>query len=199
MMKNCNLLIFSILLSSFLLFTGCSDDDVPDKEKPVEIITDVILTFTPTGEGEVVTAAAQDPDGEGPEDVEIVSHVTLAPDTEYTLTIALENSVADEDITEEVEEEGDEHMFFFGWTEGYFTSPEGDGNIDNRDHPVNYQDFDENSLPVGLETTWVTGGPTSSTGTFRLVLKHQPDEKSATSTVTDGESDIDLTWDLTIQ
>ena len=33
-------------------------------------------------------------------------------------------------------------------------------------------------------------------GTFRIVLKHQPDIKSATSTVNDGGTDVDLTFGL---
>jgi hypothetical protein len=31
-----------------------------------------------------------------------------------------------------------------------------------------------------------------------VILKHQPDTKSANSTSNDGESDIDITWGITI-
>lgn len=198
-MKYFNHYLPVAILFSLLVLSGCTDDDVPEEVNEEEIVTDIILSFTPEGGGSVITATAKDPDGQGPKDIEIVTDIVLAADTQYTLTIALENSVAGESITEEIEEEADEHMFFFAWTEGFFTSPEGDGNIDNREGKVNYQDFDENSLPVGLETTWTTGVTVSSNGTFRIVLKHQPDIKSATSTVNDGESDVDLTWGLSVQ
>jgi hypothetical protein len=169
------------------------DPDAPPCENEEEIITDVILTFTPVGGGTPVTAAAQDPDGEGPQDLQILEDVNLADDTEYTLTIELLNAVEGEDITEEIREEDDEHMFFFAFTEGIFSDPTGDGNADNRPDPVNYNDFDENNLPVGLSTNWTTAAD-MTTGTIRIVLKHQPDLKSETTTIDDGGTDLDLTW-----
>lgn len=189
------MLWFSAVMA--VMFMGCKDDDNPEPENEEEIITDVTLTFTPEGGGTPVVAAAEDPDGEGPEDIAIVSQIKLAPDTKYTLTIELENSVAGESITEEVEEESDEHMFFFAWTEGLFTDPEGNGNMDSRSDVVNYGDKDDANMPVGLTTTWTAGS--AGTGTFRVVLKHQPNIKSATSTSGDGESDVDLTWNIEIE
>ncbi|KXK24647.1 MAG: hypothetical protein UZ12_BCD005001928 [Bacteroidetes bacterium OLB12] len=100
-------------------------------------------------------------------------------------------------ITEEVEEESDEHLFFFAWTNNTFSDPAGDGNIDNRSDAVNYNDTDANGLPVGLSTTWTTTD-VSASGTFRVILKHQPNLKSATSTATMGESDVDLTFTLNV-
>jgi hypothetical protein len=35
-----------------------------------------------------------------------------------------------------------------------------------------------------------------NSGTLQIVLKHQPDSKSAASTVNEGGTDIDLTWDI---
>lgn len=170
------------------------DPDAPPCENEEEIITDVILTFTPTAGGDAVVARAQDPDGEGPLDLEILDQIELIENTTYDLSVEFYNSIEDEDITEEVEEEADEHMIFFEWTEGLFSDPSGNGNADNRADPVNYNDQDVNGFPLGLATSWTTGGILS--GTFRLVLKHQPGMKSANSTIDDGNSDIDLTWDL---
>ncbi len=172
-----------------------NDPNAPPCENEEEIITDVTLTFTPADGGDPVVARAQDPDGFGPLDLEILDDIDLLESTEYTLTIELFNSIEGEDITEEIMEEDDEHMFFFAWTEGLFTDPMGDGNADNRDDMVNYNDFDENGFPVGLSTDWTTSMGMSS-GTFRIVLKHQPDAKSATSTVEDGGTDVDLTWNV---
>jgi len=177
---------------------GCGDDDIPEAENEEEIITDVTLTFTPAGGGTAIIASAQDPDGEGPEELQITKDIELEANTSYVLTLALENSIEGESITEEVEEESDEHMFFFGWTSGLFSDPTGDGNIgsSSRNDPMNYDDKDVNDLPVGLTTSWTTGDAAS--GSFQLILKHQPGSKSATSTSEDGESDIDITWNVSI-
>jgi hypothetical protein len=101
------------------------------------------------------------------------------------------------DVTEEVEAEGDEHIFFFSWTNDVFSDPSGNGNIDNRADDVNYQDEDINGLPLGLETIWTAGA--ASSGEFRVVLKHQPDLKSATSESGIGETDLDLTFTVKIE
>jgi len=172
------------------------DPSAPPCENEEEIITDVILTWTPADGGDPIVARAQDPDGEGPLDLEILDDINLLGDTEYTMTMTLTNSIEGEDITEEIMEEDDEHMFFFAFTEGIFSTPSGDGNVDNRPDPVNYNDMDENGLPVGLSTGWTTPTNMGFGGTFRLVLKHQPDIKSAASTVDDGGTDVDLTFNL---
>ncbi|HEY4656202.1 MAG TPA: hypothetical protein VIH22_16905 [Cyclobacteriaceae bacterium] len=180
---------------------GCDDDD-PGKEDTPELITKATLTFTPSGGGSLIVATATDPDGEGVLDIEVDGPINLAPNTSYNLAIALINELTDPtdpeyNITSEVEEEGDEHMFFFGWTNDVFSDPAGNGNIDNRDDDVNYEDEDVNGLPLGLETSWTTGAVSS--GTFRIVLKHQPDLKSASSTSSTGESDLDIGFTINIQ
>lgn len=181
--------------------TVVEDPDAPGEENPEEIITDVTLTFT-AADGTAVTATAQDPDGEGPLALEVVTPVALAANTTYTLTMELLNAEDPndvEDITEEIANEDNEHMFFFAWTADYFSDPAGDGNIDSRDDALNYADMDAGGLPVGLTTTWTTGNASTTDGEFRVVLKHQPDGiKTATSTATDGDSDIDITWALSV-
>lgn len=170
--------------------------DAPPCENEEEIITDVVLTWTATDGSPTVTARAQDPDGEGPLDLQILDDIELMENTEYTLSLELLNAIEGEDITEEIMEEDHEHMFFFAWTDGSFADPSGDGNADNRGDAVNYNDFDENNLPVGLSTSWTTSTAMTPEGTFRVVLKHQPDIKSETSTIDDGGTDVDLTWTI---
>ena len=183
-----------------IIITSCGDDDAPAPENEEEVINDVTLTFTPTQGGDVVTARYYDADGDGSQDP-TQEAIELAANTEYIMTIALRNSVGDEDedITEEVEEESDAHMFFFGWDLGLFGSPQGDGNIGagQRNDPMNYEDEDDNGLPIGLTTKWTTSDAVS--GTFSTVLKHQPGLKSSTTTTEDGDTDVDLTWDITIE
>ncbi len=190
------LLLIGLAFSTFFL-TSCGDDDEPEEEEVEEIITDVTLSFTPEGGGTAITATAVDPDGEGAQGLAVSGPINLAANTSYILTIDLQNSIENESITDEIAEEDDEHMFFFSWTEGAFSNPAGNGNADNRADAVNYEDMDAGGLPLGLETAWTTGD--ASNGSFRVILKHQPDIKTATSTSTDGESDIDISWTLAIQ
>jgi len=197
-MKKLNYLFLSALFVSSLSLISCEDTETPEAENEEEVITDVTLTFTPDGGGADVIARAEDPDGEGPEGLEVSNTIALAANTTYTLELDLFNSIENESISEEVAEEDDEHMFFFGFTDGLFTDPAGDGNVgaDARGDALNYLDSDENNQPTGLLTEWTTAD--SGNGTFRVILKHQPDIKSATSTSTDGESDVDITWDITV-
>jgi len=195
--------ILQISLASICVFFSACEDDDPVVEDVPETITTTRLTFTPEAGGNALTFEATDPDGDGPESVSL-DEVVLPANTAYTLTIEFFNELVpptDEeyDITEEVEEEGDEHQIFFGWSDGLFASPTGDGNIGagQQGDPVNYEDEDEDMRPIGLETTWTTGE--AGSGNFQVILKHQPDIKSDTSGSTDGESDIDYTFDIEIQ
>ena len=145
-------------------------------------------------------ASAEDPDGDGIEELEVRGGITLSPDTEYTLTFAISNALDPddvEDIGEEILDEDDEHQIFFSFTEGAFTSPMGDGNIDMASDPLNYSDEDENGNPVGLSTSWTTG--VASTGTFTARLQHQPEIKSDTTGANDGDTDFDLTFTVNIE
>lgn len=185
------------LMSVFLIFPflSCCDTDVPPLENEEEVIDLVRLTFTPSV-GNAVVFEAKDMDGAGAADFTIPK-IVLSNNTAYSLSIEVENSQTKEDITIEINAEGVEHLFFFEWTEGVFADPLGNGNVDNRNDAVIYTDVDVNQLPLGLTTSWTTGEPFLA-AQFRLVLKHQPDVKTAISTINDGVTDIDLSWELEI-
>jgi hypothetical protein len=194
------LLNLFIVAGAIFVFSSCNNDDEPTRENTPELITKVTLTFLPvTGSPVIVTAT--DPDGDGPQDLEIDGTIELVNNIPYTLSISLSNTLVAEtdpayDISAEVEEEGDEHIFFFSWTNDVFNSPTGNGNIDSRADDVNYSDSDDNGLPLGLVTNWT--GSNGKSGDFRIVLKHQPGIKSETSTASDGETDLDLTFTVNV-
>jgi hypothetical protein len=199
---------YRLLVMLFAAFTmtlnSCSDDDdVPEEENEEEVITNVTLIFTNDADPtDVVMASAEDPDGEGVQELQVLGDIDLDIDTQYTLTMEILNALnpADvEDIGEEVAEEDDEHQFFFSFSTDAFDSPGGDGNIDTFSDPINYNDQDENGNPVGLSTSWTTPVAGTMGGTFTVRLQHQPDLKSATTGANDGDSDIDLTFTLNIQ
>ena len=191
---------FALLFGGLSLFPSCDEDDPapPPEENEEEVITDVELTFETITGGARTLFTAVDSDGEGPGDLVIQDTIILMNNTPYRLFIGLRNSIEGEDIGAEVEAEGDDHMFFFEWTEGLFVDPSGNGNVDNRPDPVNYQDNDFNGLPIGLETQWSTRD-TVLQGDFRLILKHQPTFKSQTSTVTTESTDLDITFPIKVQ
>mgnify|MGYP001204577226 FL=1 len=200
-MKNIfklNYLLFAVL--TLFVFTACEEDEaVPEEEEEMEVITDVTLIFTPDA-GDVVTATAQDPDGEGVLDLVVKDEIKLQSGTSYTLTFDIMNNLETpgEDIGDEIAEEDDEHQFFFAWTEGAFSNPSGNGNIDNASDPVNYNDSDGNGNPLGLNTSWTAGNPTTA-ASFTVRLQHQPDVKTATSGANDGDTDFELQFRLTIE
>ncbi len=189
-----------IALTVLLLSFGCEVED-PVREDVPELITKVTLTFSPEV-GEPVIVTATDPDGEGVQDVQVDGAIKLEATKHYSLSLTLANGLVkpsdpEYDVTEEVKAEGDEHIFFFSWTNDIFSDPSGNGNIDSRANDVNYQDEDINGLPLGLETIWTAGAVSS--GEFRVVLKHQPDLKSATSESGIGETDLDLTFTVNVE
>ena len=199
-------LILLLITGSLISLSGCKNDD-PEPENIPELVTKVTLKFTPAGGGAEVTVTATDPDGEGVQDIKVDGSINLIKGTQYTLALELINGLykVGEDgynITAEVEEEGDEHQFFFRFSEGVFSSPTGTGNIkDNSSSTagsINYLDKDANNLPTGISTSWTSSSVATSDKSFRVVLKHQPDIKSSTSTSLDGESDLDISFVLNV-
>ena len=200
--KNLQLLA---ILFSVITIIGCSNEDdiAPEEENEVEVFTDVTLIFTNTADNsDVVRASAQDPDGTGIQELQILDAISLSADTEYTLTYEILNALdpADvENIGDEILEEDNEHQFFFSFTENVFANPTGNGNIDAAADPINYNDADENGNPVGLSSAWTTSNTASSGASFTVRLQHQPDVKTATSGSNDGDTDFELTFALNIQ
>ena len=208
------------VLAASVLLTGCEKEpeEVPEEEHDHEVITDVKLIFTNTQDStDVVEALAQDPDGEGIEDLTIVDSINLNKSTAYTLTFEILNMHEDEhddhegedhdddhddhaeDIGAEIAEEADEHQFFFAFSNDAFANPTGDGNIDNASDAINYNDSDENGNPLGMNTSWETSSSALSGGSFTVRLQHQPGVKTASSGANDGDSDFDLTFVLNIE
>ena len=183
-----------IILTGF--FISCRDEDLPPAENEEEIIDKLTLTFEEVLTKDAVVVEATDPDGPGALNFEFDT-IKLQSNSQYTLTIKLENTTDGENITDEIMEESNDHMFFFSFDDNIFSSPEGNGNVDNRLDEVDYEDEDESGYPLGLETSWSTV-ESNEKGKFRIVLKHQPDIKSATSSFNDGQTDVDVTWPIAI-
>jgi len=79
-----------------------------------EVINEIILTFVPLSGGDTIQGRFFDADGEGV-GAPTIEDINLSVSTEYNMFITLTNTLGaePEDVTEEIEEEDDEHMFFF--------------------------------------------------------------------------------------
>lgn len=182
-------LMFASLLAGALFVTSCDNDD-PEPESEEEVITTLTMTFSPVSGGSDVVFQFQDPDGDGG-NAPTITNGTLAANTGYSVSIGLLNESEDpaEDIGEEVAEEADEHQFFFQVTNGLNLS-------------FAYSDVDSEGNPIGLETLFTAGDP--STGTLRVILRHEPDKNATDVSIGDitnagGETDIEVDFDVTIQ
>ncbi len=175
------LLIFAVVF----LASACNNDEDPVPKNEEELITTVRLTFAPQGGGSTVTATYRDLDGDGGA-VPTLTGAQLAANKVYNMTVAVldetKNPVAD--ITLEVKEEADEHQFFYVPSSGLNMT-------------VIYTDQDSKNLPLGITTRATTAS--ASSGTLRVVLKHLPGVKSANSTIATGETDVEVSFPITIQ
>ena len=183
-------LVLSSIFISLITIVSCSDDpEDPIVENEEEVITTLTYTLTPSEGGSAVVLTYQDLDGDGAGEPTITNG-TLSASTVYSGVLTLFNETEDpaESITEEIDEEDDEHQFFFSST--------------ITDLQVAYADTDGDGNPVGLATTLTTS--VAGSGTLTITLRHEP-EKSASGvasgdiTSAGGETDISVTFTITVE
>lgn len=114
----------------------------------------------------------------------------------YLLKITAFNGIANEDVTEEIEEEGDHHQFFFVGSAFI-------GNTSFLEYA--YADEDEDGNPIGLMGyVTVNENAGSENGIFNLVLRHDLDKNHEGAdnpswenfVQAGGESDLDIDFDV---
>ncbi|MGS2762344.1 type 1 periplasmic binding fold superfamily protein [Sinomicrobium sp. M5D2P9] len=203
-MKTIKLLAF--LCTGALFFVSCSnDDDNPDPVNEEELITKVAITLEAQGVETVTmeysneSGLGHDHDDEGEEgddhdhdELEGVVSGPLKPNTTYIGSIVLLNESVSpaENVTEEIEEEADEHQFF------YQAIGELDIETDYLDKESDYLSTDS-SNPVGLKFTLTTG--TEGHGDLRVVLRHQPKKPNTGLEDAGGETDMDISFHVHIE
>ncbi len=170
-MKNLNKIAFiTLLVTSFI---SCNNDDAtPVNEE--EVIT--TITTTLTGGGQTITLKSRDLDGDGPNAPIITVSGNLTAGTTYIGSTSFLDELANpaENITEEVETEGNEHQVFY-----QLVAPSL-GTI-----TYDATNVDSNGKPIGLEFTLVTGS--ASSGTLTVTLRHLPNKSAV------GVSNGDIT------
>ena len=182
-MKKVKFLTISIF--AIALFASCSDDDVPETVLPQEVITTLRLTLEPIGGGTDIVLEYLDLDADGPNPPVVIVSGNLAAGTSYNGTILLLNETVNppENVTEEVDEENLEHQFFY--TLG------GDLNV-----TTEYENFDTDGNPLGTELMLLAGE--ASSGTLTLTLRHEPNKPNTGLADADGETDIEVTFDVAV-
>lgn len=162
-----------LLLGSFLVTaTSCKDENPEPSE--TEEIASARLVLEPEGKGQLVTINYSE-DAQSPS-------ALLNASTTYNGTLTFFDPEGN-DITAEISQEADMHEVFYEPSSGLGLT-------------VQKTDTDSKGRPVGLATTITTTNP--STGTLRVRLKHQPN-KSTPSDVNKGETDLDMTINVTVQ
>jgi len=186
-MKNI-LFTISTITALSLAAASCSKDDTPEPVEQ-ELITTVQMIATPTGGGTAQTFNYKVQNGFGstaPGTVQIDT-VTLQAGASYNVELRVlnESESPAEDVTTEVVEERDEHLFFLE------ASPTGlvtvtDGSIDGQNRPFNQ--------------TFRLAPGTAGSGTFTITLLHEPTNKRAgTLAGAGGETDAQAIFPVVIR
>jgi len=169
------------LLAGAVLFSSCEKEDGLEHNDE-ELITTMQLTFSPTTGGNALVYKYEDLDGPNGGANPVIEEIILAPNTTYNVSLQLLNKTANpvDDITKEIEEEGDAHRFYF--------QPSSGSNI-----TVSNLNNDANNVPLGITSQWATGA--AATGTVTVTLRHyagNPPNKSANDPVNSNKSSTDM-------
>ena len=169
-----------------VLLTSCDDDDTPDPVNEEEVITTMTVTLTPSGGGTAITLRTQDLDGDGPNAPVVTVSGNLTSGVTYNGEIELLNETESpaEDITLEVEEEDDEHQFFYTIGSGLNAT-------------TTYTSFDGDGNNLGTEFTLAAGA--ASSGNLTFTLRHEPIKPNTGLSDAGGETDIEATFSVVIQ
>jgi hypothetical protein len=171
---------------------ACDDDPTAPVANEQELITDVTLTLTPVGGGSAITTTIADADGPGPNPpaAQTVA-IALTPGTTYDGTIAFldrSDPAAVEDITEEVEEEAEEHRVFYTLS-----------GLSGVTIPDTSLDTDANGAPLGVTFQLVVDAAAAAgSGSIRVVLSHYDDGPKGDGSTPSDETDADVTFTASV-
>ena len=180
-LKKHNLFILTLgLLALSIFFNACKKKvTTPPNPNEEELITTFKLTLVDSaGIKPTVIAQYRDLDGDGGANPIQWDTLRMQANTTYLGTIELldESSSPVDTISNEVQDEGVDHLFCF--------------EINGIQTQIQRTDLDANGLEIGLNTKWHSGA--AGNGNINIQLRHQPDIKNGTCSV--GAADIDLVF-----
>lgn len=180
MKSNFKYLLVGLL--SVVIISCSKDDDSPEPINEEEVITNMTVVLNPGN----ITLKSQDLDSDGPNAPNVTVSGNLSANTTYTGSVTFLNELESpaEDITEEVEEEDDEHQVIFV-SSGVALS-------------VSDLNTDGNGNDLGTQFSLSTAA--AGSGTLRIVLRHEPTKPNdGTLAGAGGETDIDVSFNVTVE
>lgn len=182
-----SLLTLTLALTITAVIWSCGTKEAPAPEDENELITTVRLTFTEDGTTAPQKFEWKDLDGDGG-NAPTTSRITLKASRSYKVDVEFldESKTPTDNITDEVREEGDEHLVVLTPTpSSLFT--------------YTASDKDSRNFPIGLSGTVTTGS--INQGTLRVQLRHQPPvngQPVKNGTVAPGSDDVNITFDVVV-
>jgi hypothetical protein len=172
-----------------LALPACSDVDKDGDEHghhhhDHEVITTVVLTFTPGDESDPVEFTWSDAEDDANPTID---EIVLQDANDYTMSVSFLNELETpiEDLTPEIADEDDEHQIFF--TGSAVDGPATESNT-NTVVEHTYADEDVNGMPFGLDNDIVTLG--TGSGEITVTLRHMPLESGNTIKTADAAGDV---------
>lgn len=173
---------------TLIIFGSCQPNDEPVNQE--ELITTFIYTLSDSN-GNQVILSFKDVDGSGGLNPIYYVSGSLKANTTYAGSLELLNESVNpvDTITHEIESEDFAHQFF------YLKS-----NVLNAS--IHYADLDKNGKPLGVKSLMTTGSP--STGTIKIVLRHEPNKDAQNVSLGDitnagGETDIEVEFNVEVK
>ncbi len=191
------LILFGLMVS----FSSCESED-PIEELEQELITDVTLIFTEVDAAGAAVGIPFEVSASDPQGIElgtnpVVETINVEAGKRYLLEISLFNSVENEDITVEIEEEDEEHQFYFL----------GSAFIGSSLLTYTYDDADDDGNPIGLRGfVQVAENSSVNNASLNLVLRHDLDKSFPGANnphfqnfvQAGGETDLDVTFPVVL-
>ena len=190
-------------------FTACKkdkkEDPAPQQPAPPanqpELITTMKVTLHDTTTHTNTTYVFSDLDGPGGNPAtfgnsgaDSIINITANHVYEATILLLDQTKTPVDTISNEVEEEGADHMFFFN-----SIAPTGtpyntylSGSMTN----IKYLDLDANNRGIGLSTEWTAPSMMMAKSPLTIELKHQPSVKDGS--YAPGETDIQVGFKLKV-
>jgi hypothetical protein len=194
--KTKQIKFYALALVAALTFSSCSNDD-DNPAPPVneeELITTITAIYTPVGGGTAVTLQYKDLDGEGANAPVITVSGAFEKNKTYNGAVTFKNDSVNptEDITPEIQEEGEEHQIFYQKT----------GTLNPFTYGTAKNNFDKNGKPIGLQSVFVT--TEAASGTLTITLRHEPNKSAANVAAGDitnagGSTDAEVSFPISVQ
>src|SRR5574343_377445 len=173
-----------IVMMLLALMGACKDEVSPinPPQNATELITTMQLVMKDSATGEIKTFAFKDPDGEGGNSPTQFDTITLKSGSVYNCELILldESKSTADTISNEVQEEADEHLVFY--------------DVAGAAVNISITDKDSKQLPLGLRSIWRTAQ--IGQGTVTVQLKHQPGQKDGCRAP--GETDAMVSYPIKI-